>query len=125
VFGATGTGVAPVLPMLEELRPRAEPGRRILHWGLREEADLFLVPEVEALCRDTRTELHIHLSRPGDAWQGLRGRITAPILDALPGLVTPTFYLVGNGHMISELKGKLVAAGVDRKKYIRTEAFFD
>jgi CDP-4-dehydro-6-deoxyglucose reductase len=125
IFGATGTGVAPVLPMLEELRQRGEPGRRQLHWGLRQEGDLFLVPEVEALCRASDTELQIHLSRPSDAWKGLRGRITAPILDALPRLATPTFYLVGNGHMISELKAKLVAAGVDRKKYIRTEAFFD
>jgi CDP-4-dehydro-6-deoxyglucose reductase len=125
VFGATGTGVAPVLPMLDELRPRREPGRRFLYWGLRQESDLFLVPEVETMCRATDTELQIHLSRPSDAWTGRRGRITAPILDALPGLSAPTFYLVGNGHMISELKGKLVAAGVDRKKQIRTEAFFD
>jgi methane monooxygenase component C len=125
VFGVTGTGVAPVLPMLHELHPRGEPGRRLLHWGLRHESDLFLVPEVEDLCRTTATELHIHLSRPSDAWSGLRGRITAPILAALPTLVAPTFYLVGNGHMISEVKSRLVAAGVDRKKQIRTEAFFD
>jgi ferredoxin-NADP reductase len=125
VFGATGTGVAPVLPMLEELRARAEPGRRLLYWGLRQESDLFLVSEVEASCRATATDLAIHLSRPTGAWKGLRGRITDPILAALPGLAAPTFYLVGNGQMISELKGKLVAAGVDRKKQIRTEAFFD
>ena len=125
VFGATGTGIAPLLPMLSELHPRHEPGRRLLYWGLRQESDLFLVPEVEALCRATATELFIHLSRPSDAWTGLRGRITAPILAALPALTAPTFYLVGNGHMISELKSKLVAAGIDRKKQIRTEAFFD
>jgi ferredoxin-NADP reductase len=125
VFGATGTGVAPVLPMLDELRARGEPGRRLLYWGLRQESDLFVVPEVEALCRASATDLYIHLSRPGEAWRGLRGRITAPILAALPDLTAPTFYLVGNGHMISELKSKLVAAGIDRKKQIRTEAFFD
>jgi ferredoxin-NADP reductase len=125
VFGATGTGVAPVLPMLRELEGRNEPGRRLLYWGLRQESDLFVVPEVEAMCQATATELFVHLSRPGEAWTGLRGRITTPILDALPGLAKPTFYLVGNGHMISELKSKLVAAGVDRKKQIRTEAFFD
>ena len=125
VFGATGTGVAPVLPMLAELQARGEPGRRLLYWGLRQESDLFIVPEVEALCQATGTRLSIHLSRPSDAWTGLRGRITAPILAELPTLHSPTFYLVGNGHMISELKTSLVGAGIDRKKQIRTEAFFD
>jgi len=125
VFGATGTGVAPVLPMLRELQERAEPGRRLLYWGLRQESDLFIVPEVEALCQATGTSLMIHLSRPSPAWTGLRGRITPAILAELPSFAHPTFYLVGNGQMISELKKSLIAAGVDRKKQIRTEAFFD
>jgi ferredoxin-NADP reductase len=125
VFGSTGTGIAPVLPMLGELVARAEPGRRFVYWGLREESDLFLVPEVEAACRDAGAQLFIHLSRPSAGWMGAPGRITAPVLAALPSLQAPFFYLVGNGHMISELKAALVAAGVDRKKQIRTESFFD
>jgi ferredoxin-NADP reductase len=124
VFGATGTGVAPVMSMLGELPP-AGAARRLLYWGLRQESDLFCVGEVEALCQATGTTLYTHLSRPSEAWTGLRGRITPAVLDALPGLTAPTFYLVGNGQMISELKTALVAAGVDRKKQIRTEAFFD
>jgi ferredoxin-NADP reductase len=47
------------------------------------------------------------------------------VLDALPSLASPTFYLVGNGAMINELKRELVARGVNRKAQIRTEAFFD
>jgi CDP-4-dehydro-6-deoxyglucose reductase len=125
VFGATGTGVAPVMAMLGELAERAEPGRRLLYWGLRQESDLFCAGEVEGLCRATDTALHTHLSRPSDAWIGPRGRITPAVMEALPALQAPTFYLVGNGQMISQLKTQLVAAGVDRKKQIRTEAFFD
>ena len=40
-------------------------------------------------------------------------------------LRAPTFYLVGNGAMITELKRELIARGVNRKLQIRTEAFFD
>jgi hypothetical protein len=43
----------------------------------------------------------------------------------LPQLVSPTFYLVGNGAMISDVKRELMARGIDRKRQIRTEAFFD
>lgn len=125
VFAATGTGVAPVLPMLGELRHRAEPGRRFLFWGLRNQSDLFCVDEVQALCDAAQTTLLVHMSQPAPGWTGRRGRITAAVLEALPSFAAPTFYLVGNGAMITELKAGLVATGVDRKKQIRTEAFFD
>jgi CDP-4-dehydro-6-deoxyglucose reductase, E3 len=125
VFAATGTGLAPVLPMLNELQQRREPGRRLVYWGLRHESDLFLTDEVTAACAVAEAELRIYLSRPAPSWTGLRGRITAPVLEAFPGLHAPTFYIVGNGAMIDELKKSLVARGVDRKKHIRTEAFFD
>jgi ferredoxin-NADP reductase len=125
VFGATGTGIAAVLPMLVELAAREEPGRRSVYWGLREERDLFAEDEVRTLCAAARAELRVFLSRPTGGWTGLRGRITAPIVEALPGLDRPTFYLVGNGAMIGELKRELVSRGVERKRQIRTEAFFD
>jgi ferredoxin-NADP reductase len=125
VFGATGTGVAAVMPMLGELARRREPGRRFLYWGLRHESDLFAHDEIGRLCERSETELLVYLTAPAEAWEGRRGRITAASLDRLPALQSPTFYLVGNGAMITELKRELVARGINRKKQIRTEAFFD
>jgi CDP-4-dehydro-6-deoxyglucose reductase, E3 len=133
VFGATGTGVAAVMPMLGELdrgvgggAPAAgQPGQRYLYWGLRHESDLFAHDEIVQLCERSNAELLIYLSAPDEGWRGGRGRISAAILERLPELHAPTFYLVGNGAMITELKGQLVARGINRKKQIRTEAFFD
>ena len=128
VFGATGTGVAAVMPMLGELSRRADTGRRYLFWGVRHQSDLFAHDEIARLCERSGTELRVHLSAPDDSWTGGRGRITRAILDTLdtpPHLEAPTFYLVGNGAMITELKHELVAKGINRKKQIRTEAFFD
>jgi ferredoxin-NADP reductase len=125
VFGATGTGVAAVMPMLGELARRAEGGRRLVYWGVRQESDLFARQEIEELAARAGGELAMYLTAPSPAWRGAHGRITPAILDRLPSLRAPTFYLVGNGAMITELKRELVARGVNRKAQIRTEAFFD
>ena len=125
VFAATGTGLAPVLPMLGELEQRHEPGRRLVYWGARRESDLFVPDEVRAACAAAGASLRVHLSQPSPAWTGMKGRITGAILEDFGGLVSPTFYVVGNGAMIDELKKGLIARGVDRKRQIRTEAFFD
>ena len=127
VFAATGTGIAAVMPMLGELaaRPVAERKQTIVYWGLRHEADIFARDEIEALAARAGATLATHLTAPGPAWTGGRGRITPALLDRLPELAAPTFYLVGNGAMITELKRELVARGVNRKTHIRTEAFFD
>jgi CDP-4-dehydro-6-deoxyglucose reductase len=126
VFAATGTGLAPLFPMLAELSQRRQEAlRRDVYWGLRQEKDLFLADEVTAACARAGARLHTYLSRPTDGWTGLRGRITTPVLEAVASLHDPTFYIVGNGAMIAELKRSLIDRGVDRKKHIRTEAFFD
>jgi CDP-4-dehydro-6-deoxyglucose reductase len=125
VFGATGTGVSAVMPMLSEIGQRPMVGRRSLYWGLRKPDDLFAGPEIEALCREAGCDLKIFLTNAPRDWTGERGRITPAIIAELPRLSAPTFYLVGNGAMISELKRELVARGINRKKQIRTEAFFD
>lgn len=125
VFGATGTGLAAVLPMLTDMSTRPVTGRRLLFWGARHVEDLFSRDEIADLCRKASTELTEVLSAPPADWQGGRGRITQALVDVLPTLNQPTFYLVGNGAMIGDVKRELVARGVDRKRQIRTEAFFD
>lgn len=125
VYVATGTGIAPMLPMIEETLRRAETGRVFLFWGLRSEADVFYQDELSTLAtRQPRFSAQIYLSQPQGFWR-LRGRVTGPVLELLPSLREPTFYLCGNGQMIEEVKAGLVARGVSRKRQIRTEAFFD
>jgi ferredoxin-NADP reductase len=126
VFGATGVGIAPVLPMLDELLARGESGRVMLHWGNRHSDELFWQRELGARkAAHPRFDYRLYLSGADEKWDGPRGRINAGIVEALPSLSQPTFYLVGNGAMIREVKAALVERGVDRKKQIRNEAFFD
>jgi ferredoxin-NADP reductase len=125
VYIATGTGIAPILPMLDETLRRSESGRVYLFWGLRNEQDLFFQDELLGLTsRHPRFSYKTYLSQP-QGFTRLRGRITGPVLELVPSLKAPTFYLCGNGKMIEELKEGLLLRGINRKRQIRTEAFFD
>ena len=125
VFGATGTGIAPVLPMLDELLARPEPGRIFVLWGNRYADDLFWQSELaERQARSARLIVRTFLTQPPDEWRGERGRIAQPLVDLVKQLDKPVYYLVGNGAMIREVKAALQAAGLDRRKQIRNEAFF-
>jgi ferredoxin-NADP reductase len=126
VFGATSVGIAPVLPMLDELAGRQERGRILLFWGNRNPDDLFWQDELaERGRKNPRLEVRQMLSGGAPEWTGARGRISGPLVDELVRLERPTFYLVGNGGMIRDVKAALVARGVDRKRQIRNEVFFD
>lgn len=125
VYVATGTGIAPILPMLDETLRRPEPNRVHLFWGLRSEHDLFAQDELSGLAaRHPRLSCQVYLSQP-QGFTRFRGRVIGPVLELLPSLKSPTFYLCGNGKMIEELKDALVGRGIHRKRQIRTEAFFD
>jgi ferredoxin-NADP reductase len=124
VFGATGVGIAPVLPMLDEVLARNERGKVRLYWGNRHVNELFWQEELEARkAAHPRFDFHLYIT--GQDWPGRRGRILGGIAGELPQLERPTFYLVGNGGMIRDVKAALIERGVDRKKQIRNEAFFD
>ncbi|HEX8950740.1 MAG TPA: hypothetical protein VF945_02795, partial [Polyangia bacterium] len=88
-------------------------------------ADLFWLDEFEALqARCGRLTVELFLTGDAPSWGGRRGRINQAILDDLPTLDRPVFYLVGNGAMIKEVKASLQERGVERKRQIRNEAFF-
>ena len=129
VFGATGTGIAAVMPMLGELGRRRASGERGAplhrHVGGPRGGRPVRARGDRALRRGRRRRSAHLPDRPRSQLDRGRGRITAALLESLPQLVTPTFYLVGNGAMITEVKRELIGRGVNRKAQIRTEAFFD
>lgn len=125
IFCVTGTGASPLVPMLDELGERREPGRRLVFWGVRARTDLEAYPELNELCARAGAELFVHVSSGEDGWTGPRGRITPAVMARLAELASPTFYLIGKGAMVRELRSALMSRGVDRVRQIRNEAFFD
>ena len=128
VFGVTGVGITPVLPMIAELAARPESGRVLLYWGNRHAARSLLARRARARCQadivaPRRRDLP-HRRRRRRLAAAARGRITRRCSPICRRCDKPVFYLVGNGAMIKELKAALQERGVDRKRQIRNEAFF-
>jgi len=87
---------------------------------------VFYAEKLDALAqRLPRFRWTLCLTQPPAGWSaGEHSRITPFLLRAAEAFAAPTFYLVGNGAMIDEAKRLLQERGVDRKRQIRTEAFF-
>jgi ferredoxin-NADP reductase len=125
VLLATGVGVGPLVPFVEELGRQGFEKRIDLYWGLRLAEDVCLVDELDDLAeRYPFFRYQISLSQPPEQWSGLRGRLTESVPPLLTRLSGKRYYLVGNGAMIEEMSSVLSDLGVDRH-FIYEEVYFN
>lgn len=125
VLLATGVGISPFLSLASTLLADGFDRPIRLYWGLRLEEDVCLVEELEELVRGPGDfSYQISLSRPTEAWRGLRGRLTESVPPLLETLGDKHFYLVGNGAMNREMFAALSDLGVP-KHLIYEEHYFN
>lgn len=121
IFLATGTGIAPIKAMLEEL-PKImldqQPKSVTVIWGARHENDLYL--DVASL-PGTHKYMPV-LSRAKAAWQGERGYVQDALLRQMPDLSNGIVYACGSDTMIHGAKSTLAAAGLP-DNYFYSDAF--
>ncbi|WP_174862434.1 FAD-binding oxidoreductase [Comamonas jiangduensis] len=115
VLLATGTGIAPIRAMLEQLaaKPAMNTYRRIhVYWGGRTEKDLYWTPDysVLPLC------FVPVLSRSPDS-TGAKGYVQDAVLADGIDLADAIIYACGSESMISSAMNKLIAAGLRRKNF--------
>lgn len=117
-FIATGTGIAPVLPMVAGVISGG--GMVKLLFGVRSETDMFWVERFESLKKsNSNFDFAITLSQPSLGWMGLKGRVTDHVsaidLDA-------SYYLCGSADMVKDVRAILIAGGLSTKS-IHLEIF--
>lgn len=116
VFLATGTGIAPVKAMLEEMlnTPAAVAGKNIyIYWGGRTQSDIYWKPDFLAL-----DPVFIPvLSRPDSSWMGRTGYIQTALLEDSVDLAESVVYACGSEDMIFSAHEVLVAAGLSAKNF--------
>ena len=104
---ATGSGIASIKPMAEELSKNKK-NKIIFLWGLRFEEDIFYRELFEK---------NIVLSKPGKKWSGKTGHVTDHLVKA------DAAYLCGNQAMITDVTKTLIKMGMPKNK-IYFEKYF-
>lgn len=115
IFLVTGTGIAPVKAMLEQLATVPEDNTYShihLYWGGRTERDIYWQPAFESLPL-TFTPV---LSR-APYWQGRKGYIQQAAIDDGLNLADAVVYACGSESMIHSAYKQLVATGLNTKHF--------
>ena len=116
IFLATGTGIAPVKALLEDLAadPAAAEGRKIfVYWGNREAGDLYWQPDVNGL---DVTFIPV-LPRAGEEWRGRRGYVQDAALADHGSLEDAEVYACGSQDMIRGAEALLTANGLSPSNF--------
>lgn len=121
VFLATGTGIAPVKAMLEQLAAMPEERRPVsvtVYWGCRHPQEHYWTPDESALpIRFVRVA-----SRPAEDWCGARGHVQDAFLADAPDLSRTWVYACGSNEMIESAQRQLRDAGLPARRF-HSDAF--
>ena len=115
VLIAGGIGITPCVGMLRDAAHRNSDQRFLLLYSNRTREQAAFLDVLRALARvGPHLRLLATLTGPADgAWDGLRGRIDAAMLEqALQGLDRPLCYVTGAPAMVGEIRAHLAGAGV-------------
>ena len=116
VFLATGTGIAPVKAILEQLKadPELVAGKKVwVYWGGRHAQDIYWTPELGSL----PIAFMPVLSRPDSGWEGRTGYVQDVLVHDGIDLADAVVYACGSEHMIHSAKEKLLAFGLPHKNF--------
>ncbi len=114
LFVAAGSGITPVISLLESALQQSAERQIDLIYGSRDAEHIIFRARLDDLCRRHRN-LHVHhvLSQADARWAGLRGRVdTGRVLELARSAATSEAYLCGPGAMMDALAAGLVSAGL-------------
>jgi CDP-4-dehydro-6-deoxyglucose reductase len=124
ILVATGTGIAPFRGMLAQRFPPGvveAPGPAKVHlvFGVRFATHLMYRGEFEQMAREhSAFDFWPVLSRPDADWRGRTGHVQEHVMESLGERRDVDIYICGLKAMVDDLRGRLKAAGMDRKRII-------
>lgn len=125
VFVATGTGIAPLRSMMDDLLITQKDPRSItLYWGMRHTQDLFWEEELYEMDKEYENfSFEIILSEPPENWKLSKGHV----LDLLEGYQKNYqdvgFYICGSRAMVESVSSYVIDHGAN-KELVHHELFY-
>jgi NAD(P)H-flavin reductase len=113
---ATGSGIVPIYSMINDLLINQHETRQIrLHWGLRDEANMFWFDNFERLMGEYPNFVFDPvLSRPGEEWSLCSGHVQDCLKrDFALGIDGWSGYVCGSPTMVEEVSQVLSELGMD------------
>ena len=115
VFVATGTGLAPFLPMFDAMSGAGELGAAELYFGCRTAAE-----DITGALAPLPTRTTVCVSRDETLNSAFHGRVTKALSDLAFDAAATDFYVCGSAAMVSDCRAILRRAGAPR---VLTEAY--
>lgn len=115
LFIATGSGLAPILSILESMKSKEEYKNSVLLFGAKTQADLYVLDEIKTLAeawpKDFKFVPTLSQEPEGSSWTGVRGRVTEQIHKYI--LPESEAYLCGSPEMVDDCEKQLQSLGME------------
>lgn len=123
ILMAGGTGFSYVKSILKSMarHPRKEPLH--VYWGVRKEADLYDLKELEAMAEGHDWLLiHCVVEEPSDHWEGLTGQVHQAVLNDFNDFSDFDIYMAGRFEMVGLARDEFMKKG-GRREAMFSDAF--
>jgi len=115
VFIATGTGIAPFNSMIADLIENEDKRQIELVFGVRHKEDLFSYNTFTSWQNTYENFSFLPtLSKAPDDWEGLKGRVTDVVPEAIKDHKNKSFYICGIPQMVTDMQTLLLELGCDK-----------
>ena len=109
---ASGTGLAPIKALVEQLQDSGQQRPAVLYWGCRSRSDLYLQAWAEQAAAENPWLRYVPVlseARPDDAWPGRTGWVHQAVMADWPDLSRHQVYACGAPAMVDAAQRDLVA----------------
>jgi len=119
LFIAGGTGLAPFLSMIREIKQLKSGNDTVLLYSVRFPNEIIRKGELEQLKNDISMKMVVTVTRPaeGDGWTGITGHIDANMIKVqVADFMDRTSYICGPLPFVKAVKDALTSLGVPSEK---------